>query len=206
MSSDLEARGVHAWFTKHHALADISLTFNAGSVTALIGPSGCGKTTLLRIIAGLETPDSGNIILDGVDTADTSVRDRHVGFVFQHYALFKHMTVFDNVAFGLQVKNRHERPSKEEIAHNVHELLKLVQLDWLHDRFPAQLSGGQRQRDRRRRRRQRPDPVRSVHEFPVAGEAPPRSFPRTWHEDARCADQRRSGRGRVRRSGDLGRG
>jgi len=128
------------------ALNNVSLDFPSGELVALLGPSGCGKTTLLRIIAGLETPDSGNIILDGADTSATPVRDRQVGFVFQHYALFKHMTVFDNVAFGLNVKNRKERPSKDEIDHKVHELLQLVQLDWLHDRFPAQLSGGQRQR------------------------------------------------------------
>ncbi|HEX4880301.1 MAG TPA: sulfate ABC transporter ATP-binding protein, partial [Limnobacter sp.] len=110
------------------------------------GPSGCGKTTLLRIIAGLEQADSGTVILDGDDTSGTHVRDRNVGFVFQHYALFKHMTVFDNVAFGMRMKPRGERPSKAEIAEKVHSLLKLVQLDWLADRFPSQLSGGQRQR------------------------------------------------------------
>jgi sulfate transport system ATP-binding protein len=142
----IEVKNINKSFGNFVALNNVSLDFPSGELVALLGPSGCGKTTLLRIIAGLETPDSGNIILDGVDTATTSVRDRQVGFVFQHYALFKHMTVFDNVAFGLQVKNRKERPSKEEIAHKVHELLNLVQLDWLHDRFPAQLSGGQRQR------------------------------------------------------------
>ena len=142
----IEVKNINKTFGNFVALNNVSLDFPSGELVALLGPSGCGKTTLLRIIAGLETPDSGNIILDGIDTSTTPVRDRQVGFVFQHYALFKHMTVFDNVAFGLQVKNRKERPSKEEIAHKVHELLKLVQLDWLHDRFPAQLSGGQRQR------------------------------------------------------------
>jgi sulfate transport system ATP-binding protein len=142
----IEVKNVSKSFGNFTALNKVSLDFPSGELVALLGPSGCGKTTLLRIIAGLETPDSGNIILDGVDTSTTSVRDRQVGFVFQHYALFKHMTVFENVAFGLQVKNRKERPSKDEIAHKVHELLNLVQLDWLHDRFPAQLSGGQRQR------------------------------------------------------------
>lgn len=142
----IEVKNINKTFGNFVALNNVSLDFPSGELVALLGPSGCGKTTLLRIIAGLETPDSGNIILDGTDTSTTPVRDRQVGFVFQHYALFKHMTVFDNVAFGLQVKNRKERPSKEEIAHKVHELLKLVQLDWLHDRFPAQLSGGQRQR------------------------------------------------------------
>jgi len=142
----IEVKNVQKTFGNFVALNNVSLDFPSGELVALLGPSGCGKTTLLRIIAGLETPDSGNIILDGIDTVTTPVRDRQVGFVFQHYALFKHMTVFDNVAFGLQVKNRKERPSKEEIADKVHALLKLVQLDWLHDRFPAQLSGGQRQR------------------------------------------------------------
>jgi len=142
----INVKNINKTFGKFVALNNVSLDFPSGQLVALLGPSGCGKTTLLRIIAGLETPDNGNIILDGLDTSNTPVRDREVGFVFQHYALFKHMTVFDNVAFGLQVKPRKERPSKEEISHKVHELLKLVQLDWLHDRFPAQLSGGQRQR------------------------------------------------------------
>ena len=142
----IEVKNINKKFGDFVALNNVSLDFPSGELVALLGPSGCGKTTLLRIIAGLETPDSGNVILDGLDTSTTSVRDRQVGFVFQHYALFKHMTVFDNVAFGLQVKSLKERPSKGEIADKVHELLKLVQLDWLHDRFPAQLSGGQRQR------------------------------------------------------------
>ena len=142
----IEVKKIQKTFGNFVALNNISLDFPSGELVALLGPSGCGKTTLLRIIAGLETADSGNVILDGIDTSKTAVREREVGFVFQHYALFKHMTVFDNVAFGLQVKHRSERPSKAEISHKVHELLKLVQLDWLHDRFPAQLSGGQRQR------------------------------------------------------------
>ena len=142
----IEVKNINKSFGDFVALNNVSLDFPSGELVALLGPSGCGKTTLLRIIAGLETPDSGHIILDGTDTSLTPIRDRQVGFVFQHYALFKHMTVFDNVAFGLNVKNRKERPSKDDIAHKVHELLKLVQLDWLHDRFPAQLSGGQRQR------------------------------------------------------------
>ena len=128
------------------ALNNVSLEFPAGELVALLGPSGCGKTTLLRIIAGLEQADSGRIHLDGTDASQTHVRERQVGFVFQHYALFRHMSVFDNVAFGLRMKARHERPSEAEIAEQVHSLLKLVQLDWLADRFPAQLSGGQRQR------------------------------------------------------------
>lgn len=142
----IQVKNINKSFGYFIALNNVSLEFPSGELVALLGPSGCGKTTLLRIIAGLETPNSGNIILDGIDTSRTSVRERQVGFVFQHYALFKHMTVFDNVAFGLQVKSRKERLTKEAIAHKVHELLNLVQLDWLHDRFPAQLSGGQRQR------------------------------------------------------------
>jgi sulfate transport system ATP-binding protein len=112
----------------------------------LLGPSGCGKTTLLRIIAGLEHADRGQILLEGDDASDRHVRERQVGFVFQHYALFRHMTVFDNVAFGLRVRPRKYRPSEAEIRKRVVRLLELVQLEWLADRFPSQLSGGQRQR------------------------------------------------------------
>lgn len=128
------------------ALDDVSLNFPAGELTALLGPSGCGKTTLLRIIAGLEHPDSGQVLLDGKDASAHHVRERQVGFVFQHYALFKHMTVFENIAFGLRVKPRNERLSEQQIRNKVKELLELVQLDWLADRYPPQLSGGQRQR------------------------------------------------------------
>jgi sulfate transport system ATP-binding protein len=142
----ITVKNIHKTFGHFTALNNVSLDFPSGELVALLGPSGCGKTTLLRIIAGLETPDSGSIILDDIDTSKTPIRERSVGFVFQHYALFKHMTVFDNVAFGLQVKPRSSRPSKDEISDKVHKLLSLVQLDWLHDRFPAQLSGGQRQR------------------------------------------------------------
>ncbi len=142
----IEVKNINKKFGSFVALNNVSLNFPSGELVSLLGPSGCGKTTLLRIIAGLETADSGNIILDGIDTSLTSVRDRKVGFVFQHYALFKHMTVFENVAFGLQVKKRGSRLKKEEIADTVHSLLNLVQLDWLHNRFPNQLSGGQRQR------------------------------------------------------------
>ena len=127
------------------ALNDVSLDFKQGELTALLGPSGCGKTTLLRIIAGLEHADSGTIQLNGEDASDQHVRERQVGFVFQHYALFKHMTVFENVAFGLRVKPRAQRPSEAQIRAKVKELLELVQLDWLADRYPPQLSGGQRQ-------------------------------------------------------------
>lgn len=124
------------------ALNDVSLDFKQGELTALLGPSGCGKTTLLRIIAGLEHADSGSIHLNGEDASDQHVRERQVGFVFQHYALFKHMTVFENVAFGLRVKPRAQRPSEAQIRAKVKELLELVQLDWLVDRYPPQLSAG----------------------------------------------------------------
>lgn len=128
------------------ALDNISLEFPAGDLIALLGPSGCGKTTLLRVIAGLEYPDEGTVLLGGEDASDRHVRERQVGFVFQHYALFRHMTVFDNIAFGLRVRPRPGRLSKAEIRKRVQELLELVQLGWLADRFPSQLSGGQRQR------------------------------------------------------------
>lgn len=142
----IEIRHVDKAFGNFQALKDINLSIGEGELVALLGPSGCGKTTLLRIIAGLEKSDSGDIILNGQNHTGTHVRERGVGFVFQHYALFRHMTVFENVAFGLKVKPRNERPSKEAIAKKVHELLSLVQLDWLADRYPHQLSGGQRQR------------------------------------------------------------
>ena len=142
----IEIRNVSKQFGNFQALADVSLDIEAGELVALLGPSGCGKTTLLRIIAGLETPDQGNIFFSGEDTTDVHVRERGVGFVFQHYALFRHMTVFDNVAFGLKIKPRSQRPSDADIKKKVHDLLGLVQLDWLADRFPSQLSGGQRQR------------------------------------------------------------
>ncbi len=142
----IQVKNIHKSFGNFTALGDVSLDFPTGELVALLGPSGCGKTTLLRIIAGLETADRGHVLLDGEDASDTHVRERQVGFVFQHYALFRHMTVFENVAFGLRVKPRKERPSESEITRKVHELLNLVQLDWLADRFPPQLSGGQRQR------------------------------------------------------------
>jgi sulfate transport system ATP-binding protein len=142
----IEIRNVHKQFGDFTALNNVSLDIESGELVALLGPSGCGKTTLLRIIAGLETADSGTIGFSGEDTTHVHVRERQVGFVFQHYALFRHMTVFENVAFGLRVKPRKERPSESEIKRKVHELLGLVQLDWLADRYPSQLSGGQRQR------------------------------------------------------------
>ncbi|HUH57214.1 MAG TPA: ATP-binding cassette domain-containing protein, partial [Pseudomonadales bacterium] len=142
----IQVKNLHKKFGDFTALDDISLDFKPGELVALLGPSGCGKTTLLRIIAGLEQADSGNVLLEGEDASDTHVRERQVGFVFQHYALFKHMTVFDNVAFGLRMRPRKTRPSEKQIHEKVMSLLKLVQLDWLAKRFPAQLSGGQRQR------------------------------------------------------------
>lgn len=128
------------------ALDDVSLEFPEGELVALLGPSGCGKTTLLRIIAGLEQADRGRVVLAGEDATDRHVRERAVGFVFQHYALFRHMTVFENVAFGLRVKPKAVRPPESEIVAKVTELLDLVQLGWLANRMPTQLSGGQRQR------------------------------------------------------------
>jgi sulfate/thiosulfate transport system ATP-binding protein len=142
----IEVKNINKRFGNFVALNDVSLNFPPGELTALLGPSGCGKTTLLRIIAGLEQPDAGQVFLDGEDASSHHVRERQVGFVFQHYALFKHMSVYDNIAFGLRVKPRKIRPSESEIRKKVMSLLELVQLDWLADRYPPQLSGGQRQR------------------------------------------------------------
>jgi sulfate transport system ATP-binding protein len=142
----IEVRNIHKAFGDFIALGDVSLEFPSGELVALLGPSGCGKTTLLRIIAGLESADRGQVLLDGEDASGTHVRERQVGFVFQHYALFRHMTVFDNVAFGLRVKPRKARPPEAVIKKKVHDLLDLVQLGWLANHVPAQLSGGQRQR------------------------------------------------------------
>lgn len=136
-------------FGAFQALNNVSLEVPSGGLTALLGPSGSGKTTLLRIVAGLESADAGKggkILFDGLPVTDNPVNRRQVGFVFQHYALFRHMTVFENIAFGLRVKPRDERLSGAEIKARVFELLKLVQLDQLAQRFPSQLSGGQRQR------------------------------------------------------------
>jgi sulfate/thiosulfate transport system ATP-binding protein len=142
----IQVRDVSKRFGTFEALNGVSLDIAPGELVALLGPSGSGKTTLLRVIAGLEQPDTGSIIFDGADTTDTRVQEREVGFVFQHYALFRHMTIFENVAFGLRVRPRASRPSEKEIKRRVMELLQLVQLDWLADRYPHQLSGGQRQR------------------------------------------------------------
>ena len=142
----IEIRGVHKRFGNFVALADINLTIPPGQLVALLGPSGCGKTTLLRIIAGLENADTGAIQFNGEEAGHRHVRDRNVGFVFQHYALFQHMTVFENVAFGLRVRPRARRPGEAQIRAKVEELLSLIQLEWLANRYPSQLSGGQRQR------------------------------------------------------------
>jgi len=139
-------RNIEKHFGSFTALDKVNLDIGNGELVALLGPSGCGKTTLLRIIAGLETPNAGTIVIHGEDATARHVRERQVGFVFQHYALFRHMTVFENVAFGLRVRPRRERPSEAVIRDKVYSLLKLVQLDWLAQRYPSQLSGGQRQR------------------------------------------------------------
>ena len=142
----IAVQGIRKTFGRFVALDGVSLDFPTGELIALLGPSGCGKTTLLRIIAGLERPDAGRVLFDGHDASDRDVRERHVGFVFQHYALFRHLSVYENVAFGLRVRPRAERRSEAEIRARVDELLELVQLGWLAQRYPAQLSGGQRQR------------------------------------------------------------
>jgi sulfate transport system ATP-binding protein len=144
----IEVRNITKTFGRYTALRDVSLTVPSGELVALLGPSGSGKTTLLRIIAGLERPDagSGQILFEDEDVAKQHVGDRHVGFVFQHYALFRHMTVGENIAFGLRVRPRKQRPGKSAIRDKVQELMKLIQLEGLEKRYPSQLSGGQRQR------------------------------------------------------------
>ena len=138
----IEARSVSKQFGSFVALDDVSVEVPAGSLTALLGPSGSGKSTLLRIIAGLEQPDAGRVLIEGHDVTSRPPQERGVGFVFQHYAAFKHMTVWKNVAFGLEIRRR----PKQEIKERVDQLLELVQLNGFADRYPAQLSGGQRQR------------------------------------------------------------
>ncbi len=142
----IEARNVTKRFGSFVALDGVTVAVDSGELYALLGPSGSGKTTLLRIIAGLDHADTGAVLLEGEDATGTSVRDRGVGFVFQHYALFRHMSVFENVAFGMRVRPRDRRPSDAEITKRVRDLLGLVQLDYLGDRRPSELSGGQRQR------------------------------------------------------------
>ena len=142
----IQVRNLNKRFGATVVCDDLNLDIGDGELVALLGPSGSGKTTLLRIIAGLEVPDSGSVLFHGRDATGADVREREVGFVFQHYALFGHMTIFENVAFGLRVKPRDVRPDEATIRARVGELLKLVQLDWIADRYPHQLSGGQRQR------------------------------------------------------------
>ena len=144
----IEAKNISKTFGEFQALKSVSLHVESGELMALLGPSGSGKTTLLRIIAGLEFPDpgSGSVLFEGKDVTGQQAGERGVGFVFQHYALFRHLTVFENVAFGLRVRPRKQRPAEEKIREKVSTLLQLVQLDNLAARYPSQLSGGQRQR------------------------------------------------------------
>ena len=142
----IEIKNISKKFGNFQAINDISLKIETGELVALLGPSGCGKTTLLRIISGLEIQDKGSILFSGEEIKDKKIGERKVGFVFQHYALFKHMTVFENVAYGLRVQSRKIRPSKSAIQEKVESLLSLVKLENLKDRYPSQLSGGQRQR------------------------------------------------------------
>ena len=142
----IEIRDLNKRFGALTVCDNVNLTIGSGELVALLGPSGSGKTTLLRMIAGLEVPDAGQVLFHGEDATDASVRERQVGFVFQHYALFPQMTIFENVAFGLRVRPRSIRPDAATIRAKVTELLKLVQLEGLAERYPHQLSGGQRQR------------------------------------------------------------
>jgi sulfate transport system ATP-binding protein len=142
----IQALNITKKFGHFTALDNVTLEIPSGELVALLGPSGSGKTTLLRIIAGLEFADSGNVRFNGKDISDRTARERQVGFVFQHYALFRHMSVFENIAFGLRVRPRKHRPTDAKIRAKVQELLELIQLEKLAQRFPSQLSGGQRQR------------------------------------------------------------
>jgi len=142
----IELKSIVKKFGAFRALDGVDLKVGDGELLALLGPSGSGKTTLLRIIAGLDWPDAGEVAFDGENALARGAGERHVGFVFQHYALFRHMTVFENVAFGLRVQPRAIRKDEKSIRIRVKELLDLVQLDWLSNRYPNQLSGGQRQR------------------------------------------------------------
>jgi len=142
VATGIAVENVSKCFEDFQALRDVSITVPEGSLTALLGPSGSGKSTLLRVISGLEQPDSGRVLISGQDATRLRPQDRGVGFVFQHYAAFKHMTVYNNIAFGLKIRKRDKRSIRER----VHELLDLVHLNGFADRYPAQLSGGQRQR------------------------------------------------------------
>ena len=142
----IEVQSVSKRFGGFLAIDEVSLRVETGELVALLGPSGCGKTTLLRLIAGLEMPEAGTVLFHGADASRRRAADRRVGFVFQHYALFRHMTVFENIAFGLRVRPRATRPPAAEIEARVRRLIELVQLEPMTDRYPAQLSGGQRQR------------------------------------------------------------
>ena len=142
----IEVRNLYKAFGKTVVCDHLNLTIPSGELVALLGPSGSGKTTLLRILAGLEVPDAGSVHFHGEDTTVTDVRDRNVGFVFQHYALFNHLTIFENVAFGLRVRPKSNRSTDGQIRDKVTQLLSLVQLEGLAERYPHQLSGGQRQR------------------------------------------------------------
>lgn len=146
MSVSVSVSNIAKRFAQQAALEDVSLNVEGGELVALLGPSGSGKTTLLRTIAGLERQDSGKVFFGDIDADLLSLRDRRIGFVFQHYALFKHMTVADNIAYGLRARPARSRPGHQAITKKVGELLALVQLDGLEKRFPSQLSGGQRQR------------------------------------------------------------
>ncbi len=142
----IKVTNINKWFGNFQALNDVTLEIASGELVALLGPSGSGKTTLLRVIAGLEMSETGSVEFDGEDATERSAKDRKVGFVFQHYALFRHMTVFENIAFGLRVRPKSTRPSNSDINKKVSELLDLVQLGGYSKRYPSQLSGGQRQR------------------------------------------------------------
>jgi len=142
----IEVKNLTKSFGAYKAVNDVNLKVGTGELVALLGPSGCGKTTLLRMIAGLESPDAGQILLNGEDVTSLPVREKKVGFVFQHYALFRRMTVFENVAFGLRVLKGKDKPPKIQLEERVNHLLKMVQMDWAVKRMPSQLSGGQRQR------------------------------------------------------------
>lgn len=142
----IDILNIHKRFGDFTALNDVSFSVNTGELATLLGPSGCGKTTLLRIIAGLETADMGRIHFDGIDVTDTPVQKRGIGFVFQNYALFRHKTIAQNIAFGLELLPKDKRPTSDKITQRVNELLDLIQLPHTKDRYPHELSGGQRQR------------------------------------------------------------